>query len=264
MSLLRFYPIAVFFNLFILSLIYLFIPALRFSLIAENQFLENLTAIFYFDSFVLGLLFFAQIKNKEYCSIYILVPILSLLGFLDEISFGQELFSLEMPVVGRTRIDGIHDLLSLAKDLVSPIKSNFGQFLRAISLQFPGIYQELIFLGKIFILFSLGLMVLLVAQKHQKIIGKTQSFLRHYPPFQFILLAVGFGVVSQAIDLRLIHHQLLASIGSFVEEAFETNIALSMLFSSFAIRNIKTRKSFQDDETSQFVEVSGEVTIHPN
>ena len=247
MSLLRFYPIAVFFNLVVLSLVYLFIPALRFSLIAENQFLKNLTAIFYFDSFVLGLLFFAQIKNKKYCSICILVPILSLLGFLDEISFGQELFSLDMPVLGRTRIDGIHDFLSLAKDLVSPVRSYFGQFLRAISLQFPGIYQELIFLGKIFILFSLGLTVFLVAQKRQKIIGKGQSFLRYYSPFQFVLLAVGFGVVSQAIDLRLIHHQLLSSIGSFVEEAFETNIALSMLFASFSINNIKASNSFQDE-----------------
>ena len=253
MSLSRLYAIVTLSNLGVLGLIYLLIPALRSPLVAEDQFLENLTAILFFDGFVLGLFFLAQVKNQKYRSILSFIPLASLLGFLDEISFGQRLFSIKMPVVGGTRIDALHDFTSVAKSQVS-------QLLHVLSITFPDIYPLLVSGIKISAVVLVGAGIFALTQKRKKIIASSQKLFQKYPPFQFVLVAASFGLISQLVDLEFVKHHFLV----FIEELFEMNLALSMLFSSFAIAKIKAQKGYLDVESSQFNRTASAVDAQSN
>lgn len=253
MSLSRLYAITTLSNLSLLGLIYFLIPALRSPLIAEDQFLENLTAILFFDGFVLGLFSLAQTKTKKYRSIFSFIPLISLLGFLDEISFGQRLFSIKMPVVGGTRIDAIHDFNSVAK-------SQLSQLLHGLSITFPDIYPLLVLGIKISAVVLAGAGIFALTQKRKKIVASSQKLFHKYPPFRFLLLAASFGLISQLIDLEFVKYQFLV----FVEELFEMNIALSMLFASFAIAKAKAQEGYLDTESSQFNRIASAVDAQSN
>lgn len=253
MSLFRLYGIAALSNLGVLGLIYLLIPALRSPLVAEDQFLENLTAILFFDGFVLGLFFLAQVKNKKYRSIFSFIPLVSLLGFLDEISFGQRLFSIKMPVIGGTRIDAIHDFNSVAKSQVS-------QLLHVLSIKFPDIYPLLVSGIKMSAVVLVIAGIFALTQKRKKIIASSQKLFQKYPPFRLILFASSFGLIAQLIDLEFFEHHFLV----FIEELFEMNLALSMLFSSFAIAKVKAQEGYIDTESSQFNRAASAVDAQSN
>jgi len=65
----------------------------------EDRFLENAQAALFLASFFLGLVaLFRQRKKREKLT-GALIAFLGLTFFLDEISFGERLFSIEMPVV---------------------------------------------------------------------------------------------------------------------------------------------------------------------
>ncbi|WP_413400008.1 hypothetical protein [Prochlorococcus sp. MIT 0714] len=82
----------------------------------EDGLLENLSAGICFATFIFGIVLI--LRNCRYKKMLAGISFVSLLGFLDEISFGGRIFKIKYPRIFGVNIDGIHDFLSVAKRLV--------------------------------------------------------------------------------------------------------------------------------------------------
>ena len=99
---------------FVLSFI---IPDFLKSISKEDHFLENLST-----GLLLGTAFFGFInwKQKQANTTAIATyTILAIIGFLDEVSFGQRLIGFTPPMAGGTSLDGFHDLANMFRKIIS-------------------------------------------------------------------------------------------------------------------------------------------------
>jgi hypothetical protein len=79
---------------------YVNLPSYRHLLIQENSLLENLTAVFYLIAALMGVELFRRNKN----SLELPLPtLLGVIGFLDELQWGETLLNLSMPIVAGTK-----------------------------------------------------------------------------------------------------------------------------------------------------------------
>ena len=83
------------------------------ALIKEDGLIENISAILFAAAFLISLIHWPKIRRKEGATTFVFVGILGLIGFLDEISFGERLFDLTMPVIYEVKIDALHDFFYL-------------------------------------------------------------------------------------------------------------------------------------------------------
>jgi hypothetical protein len=211
-------------NAFFLSGLWFLFPNIRSALVKEHEFLENLTTILYFEAFVLGLIFLSKLKDKHARKFYLIIPFLGLLAALDEISFGYRMFWFKAPLVGGVRIDSLHDVVFLLWVTVKPLlKQNL-----IILFVLLGVFACLLLLGLIWAIKHLQKVRVIVRQG----INYLASALNRYLPLAFLLITVGYGVVSILIDLDIFINDFL----KFFEELVEMNAALTLLFSSFSIR----------------------------
>jgi len=80
--------------------------------IEEDGLVENLTAFSYFFTAVVAIMLVRwRPKNLPYL---MFIACIGLLGTLDELSFGERLFQLNMPKIGVWKVDGVHDLFYIA------------------------------------------------------------------------------------------------------------------------------------------------------
>lgn len=91
---------------------HVFHPALTQRLLSEDGLVENATAA----SFLLasGLAVAILRESTGHRAFLWTIVALGLLGFLDEISFGERLFGLTMPSVAGMKVDAVHDFFALA------------------------------------------------------------------------------------------------------------------------------------------------------
>lgn len=97
-------------NTLVFSLLYALFPHLRKGFVSEDQFIENASAFLCLASFLLGVVFLAARDAKAHRKVDAIVPVLGLVGFLDEISFGERVFHIRMPIVYGVKVDGFHDV----------------------------------------------------------------------------------------------------------------------------------------------------------
>lgn len=224
-SLSQIYIIVTVLNVIFLSILWFFFPSTRNALVEENEFLENLTTIFYIDTFLLGLIFIAKLKDRHARKLYLIIPFLGLLAALDEISFGYRMFWFTAPLIGGVRIDSIHDIFFMFLVTLRPIlKQN--------------IIILLVILGAFVCLLLVGLIWAIrhphkVKETIQKGLKNIILAFNHYPPLGFLLVAIGYGIVSILLDLDI----FVADFLKFFEELIEVNAALTLLFSCFALRS---------------------------
>ena len=108
----------------------------------EDGLIENISAFLYLISFVMGIYFFLNGSNHRKSQI--LISGISLTGFLDEISFGERLFKLEMPQIYGVKIDGAHDLFFLAAKVTKELTLN--HFIYVILFLLTGTVLTIFFL----------------------------------------------------------------------------------------------------------------------
>lgn len=227
-SLKQFYLISIIFSFCFFPLLYICFPDLRLSLAQEDQFIENSTAIFYFISFFCGIFFTLTIKPLSRW--YQILPWVSLICFLDEVGFGERMFGFKNYIMGY-HVDGLHDILGFAKNLVK-------RFLVFQKEQLLGIqYNLLVGLLSILFLGFIGYIGLFVFKNRRRYIKATKNFIEAHPPYFFFLCAVGFGIVSVFFDELLLRLFKTWQFGSFLEELNEMNGALSFIFATFAIKS---------------------------
>ena len=88
----------------------------RVGIFKEDHLIENASALLFLSAFTLSLYYLIVHRHKRLRSGGLLKVVcgLGLLGFLDEVSFGQRVFDLTMPRYGEVSIDATHDVVELA------------------------------------------------------------------------------------------------------------------------------------------------------
>lgn len=97
-------------------------PRVRYYLLKEDYALESMALALFLASAVVGAR--QVLVRRPRSRWYYAIPILGLVGALEEISYGRWYFDLDMPYVHGLRIDSLHDFAELSRlvleDYVSP------------------------------------------------------------------------------------------------------------------------------------------------
>lgn len=195
----------------------IWMPGYKAYLIKEDSLVENLSAFFFLSTFFLSFLFF--LKRKKHRKALIIVSAVGLLGFLDEISFGERLFALNMPYIGSVKIDALHDFFFLGYKVIKGFTHSHAIF--------------------VYLLIGVGvIMAVIVALKHRyKLIGIISN--SNYK--QTYILALFFASLVFAaliIDLEIVHNKALFAL----EESFEMNSAIALLFCCLSLYDPRLSK----------------------
>ncbi len=189
--------------------------------ISEDSLVENLTAGLFFCTFLFALVLLKtrSMKNKFNRKWLILLLALGLIGFLDEISFGERLLDLEMPRLGATKIDAVHDFFELGLNLTINLITH---------------HQLLVLL----LLLSGLILSIIMILKFGKRFWESAIADSNYPLFivMFIFIVLIFSALI--LDARL----LPFSGYQAVEELFELDAALALLASCFIIYKLETNE----------------------
>lgn len=195
------------------TFVYVTRPELRPSLVKEDRFLESLTPGIFAAAVLIGLLHFRRVARWSWSRWHLLLPLLSLVGVLDELSFGERMFDLTMPTVAGYKVDAIHDVLDFL----------------------PRWYQTLLWLTGI-------TTVLAIVFRKTRLVSDSKyrdSLLLNaarrcmaYPLRVYPAVCFGLGLTALAFDAdaKLAERTILGvpEFLRFLEELFETGVALTM------------------------------------
>ena len=180
------------------------IPDLLKTISKEDHFLENLST-----GLLLGTAFFGFInwKQKRTNTTAIAVyTILAIIGFLDEVSFGQRLIGFTPPMAGGTSLDGFHDLANMFMKIIS------------VNLEYhPD--QTFIILATL-----LSSFLILIFKFRSKIYG----VYKHLKKLKLACVALSIALailLSQLLDLKVIN----LSWSTYLEEILELIAVLGLL-----------------------------------
>jgi hypothetical protein len=214
LKLFRIFALIAVVNIVIISSLYFLFPNLQDFLVEEDRLTEDLTALFYLMSFFLGIFFISRIKEKKYRRVYLALPFIGILFFLEELSYGERIFHYRRPLIYNEYFDALHDLL--------PIAVNY------LQLHAP------------FLLFVLPVMffviIVVVMLKFRRYITGIPELISSYPPSGFFLIAAGMILFAQVFDLNLVK----PDFAKLIEELFEMNGSLALLFAVFSMRHVFT------------------------
>ena len=146
--------------------------------------------------------------------------VLGLVGFLEEISFGERLFNLNMPMLGSVKIDALHDFIDVGIILVPNLITDY---------QLPAL----------FLLLSMFILFIFVVLKYGKRFWGAFVDESYYP-----LNLVMFFFVVMAFLALLMDAEFFPFKGDLaLEEIFEFNAALALLTSCMIIFKLKSDKT---------------------
>lgn len=224
---LRFYCSAMIVNIILFSALYVLLPDIREGWIQEGSLLENLTAILAFIGFLVGLFFVLKIKSKFHQKLYSVLPILGLITFLDELSFGKDIIELDFPTIGGMEIDALHDFISLF----------YKRFI--LSENRDGYVLPLFLI--VVVLALLALLGLFYRNHSHHLNLRTnidlEKFIQEHKSLLFLGIAVLFGLFALAVDLRILQFRG----AKFLEELFEMNATFALLMACFSIQSISKK-----------------------
>ena len=188
--------------------------------VSEDSLIENLTAGVFIGSSLLALFFLTsrRVRSKKSRMWLATLSALGLLAFLDEISFGERLLDIDMPVLGDTKIDAVHDLVDLGLNQLDRLQSDQAQLV---------------------LLVLVGGTVLLLAMMLRHGIRIRESIVtdRYYPVYLVAFIAILLGCSALALDTERFSFRGAKAL----EECFELNVALSLLASCLIVLAIETR-----------------------
>jgi hypothetical protein len=193
------------------SLVFIF-PEYRPYLVEEDSLIENASALFFLLTFLWGL----RLGHRHTQLRFMLwvVSGIGLLGFLDEISFGERLLSLSMPWINGVKIDAAHDLFGLACVTAKQLVLHQTEWL------FP-----LVAGGSIIAIPSMV--------KHRNVVFHRFCTLIKRPSSTLGLTFIAILSTALIIDLDLIHNYWLFAL----EELLELNAALALIFWQWQLLN---------------------------
>jgi hypothetical protein len=186
--------------------VYAALPDWRNRMVAEDGPVENATAVFYGLGAGIAALALLRSRGRGWPWWYAGVPLLSLLGCLDELSWGERIFGLQMPELLGTRFDTLHDIGVVLKNAV------------ASRVLLASLALVLIVMGGLGLRFGWWPRLLRLCARE--------------PVVQLLALAILSGLVAQVIDFEFAHARAMFAI----EESLEMVAGLGMLFAGLAVR----------------------------
>lgn len=209
-NLYRILGISILFSAISFSLLYSFLPTYRDWFIEEDQFLENLTTGLFLGAFFLSALILVLNRGGRLTDFS--VPAASLLGFLEEVSYGER-FSKSIPMlVPDQNIDALHDYFKIGFLFIQKQENNIIVFL------IGGILLVLIFLAGYFLVQYL--------RKH-----KTRKPLILFGPLIFTLISATIILIALVLDLNVLKIRNF----TFIEELLEFFTGLTLCLGAISI-----------------------------
>lgn len=199
-------------NVSIFIALYLLFPNIRYLLFFEDQLIESIAAMLLLGVCLSGMVVMASFWSiaiqRIIAGIFVLA---SLVGFLDEVSYGQRFFGFPTWYVYGKPVDGVHDILDISR--VMPASDQMWFFL------------------------LMAVMALIVSV----ILWKTYAYWSHMVSFMrtrdgklmglFLLISLVCVILSTTID----YLRLQSGWFPFAEELLEMNVALALLFALFSV-----------------------------
>ncbi|MEN8259432.1 MAG: hypothetical protein ABFS02_02400 [Pseudomonadota bacterium] len=195
-----------------LIVFYFLYPDSRDRILAEDDVLENATAVLYAAAIIVAFTRLCLARSKKAVWVSVLILALGLFGALEEVSWGGRLLGFEPIWILEVKIDTLHDLIFLTAKIFKNLAETYG----------TGWYLLPVVIGACFCYLIYRFRVPIIATIRPLLLEK---------PFLFIFLALIIGVVSVALDLGIIHADILQCL----EEILEFDAALALLFGSFCL-----------------------------
>ena len=191
--------------------VFIWAPEWRGYLLLEDRLIENLSAGSFLISFLIGVLL--AFRYKTHRKVLIALAVVSLIGFLDEISYGARLYTVGIPIIYGVPIDSVHDLIQVAYKVFRNLVRHNLALVLMLSLIVIIIVNVLmmVYRSKVLVLFK-------------KIFTDPPYILTSF----FILILL----FSSVIDLEIWDHQVLY----MVEELLEMNAGLALLFCGLSLQ----------------------------
>ena len=188
----------------------------------EDRIIENMSAGTFFIVFIISATFLPKFNNIQHKRLFIIIFILGLAGFLDELSFGQRIFDFQVPFVLNFPLDAFHDLIPI--------------YIKAVKayLYLP------IFLSIIFCLFAIYFIFFKKKITITHIFCSIKSNIAYFYFLLFVFylsLAIACEEVVRYLFVDyedFFFHPLFTYI-SPLEEILELNAALALLFCCLSI-----------------------------
>ncbi len=192
-------------------------PARRGLLLDEDGLVESLTAAVFLAGFAVH--FVPRLTRRQSVRPVAtrLLAAVCLLGFLDELSFGERLFRMRMPQLSGVKIDGAHDFFYVFAQ----------EYWRGMQT-----HPAPVFLATLGIAAVAGWFVW---RRREALVAVARNILRS-PAYRLVGLGAVLVAVALVIDLDLVSHDLVFAL----EELAEMNAALALLFAGFAMRRAIT------------------------
>ena len=225
-KLFRIYAFIVILNIAIFTLLFFLFPNLQNFLFNEDKLVEGLTVLFYLLSFLVGIVFIVRLKEKKYPRIYIAFPFLSLIGALEELSYGQNILKFKMPSIYGVEFDSLHDVIQLGQKIIEEHSNAF-----------------------LYLVASFCFVSLILLLKYRKYFSQIPDILRKYPPVGFFLMSLSFNASAQVFDLEHVKPLFFVAL----EEIFEMNGALTMIFVAFSIGYPRISNENLEQSESKFL-----------
>jgi len=211
-------------NIVVIPACYFLFPEARDFLIAEDRLVENLQALFYFLCFFPGLLYILRIREKRFRNLYLALPFIGLLFFLEEISYGARIFKFHTQLIYGEYFDALHDFVPIAYNY---LELNAGYLLKVLPVAFC-------------------IMTVFLAFKYRRIFYDIPNLLNKYPPIGFFLITAGFIFPAQVFDLNLVK----PDYSKLIEETLELNAALFLLSATLIAAGHVSREKTGREQSS--------------
>ena len=104
----------------ILAGVYAVEPDIRYLFTVEDSMVETLSAVMFLVSFLVASWLLVT-RRTAHRMLLALIAVLGAVGFLDELSFGERMFDLSMPVVAGKKVDAVHDVVGILRNVVASV-----------------------------------------------------------------------------------------------------------------------------------------------
>ena len=211
----RTFLIVVVLNMSITGLAYIFAPEWRGNIINEDHVVEQATTLTFAAAFLIGVTSIMRSQGLASRKLHALIPVAGLIGFLDELSFGERVFGFTAPTLYGIDIDGTHDLVRVA----APIIENDPAFILV-----PGVAA------------LIGAYLLFRKRSRRNTVMAYENWraLWAYPPAKLSIISLIMLLLAIVLDLPSVF-QFPGSRP--IEEMLELNSAVALAFAAFSIKS---------------------------
>ena len=197
----------------------------------EDHLLENLSTGLLLGSALLGLTNWKT--NRSNNNAIAFFTILAIIGFLDEISFGQRIINFTPPMAGGTSLDGFHDLANMSKKVIS------------INLQYHP-FQALFFL------ISIALALIIAAFIYKKQILSLTNYLKKLKINCVVISSIFAILFSQLLDVKIISMAYPTPLEETLELIASASLLTCLISTTRGQYAQKTRNNLPNTKNQDF------------